>query len=63
MEKRLGKPMLWRGRLLTSTSLSPMFSRQAAALRRTMWSQRLASSEFDFACLLVADQGERVVRF
>ena len=26
MEKRLGKPMLRRGRLLTSTSLSPMFS-------------------------------------
>ena len=41
----------------------PDVLRQAAALRRTMWSQRLASREFDFACLLVADQGERVVGF
>jgi len=36
---------------------------QAAALRRRMWSQRLASSNFDFASLLVAEQGGRVVGF
>ena len=41
----------------------PDVLRQAAALRRTMWSQRLASSDFDFASLLVADQGGRVVGF
>ena len=28
-----------------------------------MWSQRLASSDFDFASLLVADKGGRVVGF
>jgi RimJ/RimL family protein N-acetyltransferase len=41
----------------------PDVLRQAAALRRKMWSQRLASSDFDFASLLVADQGGRVVGF
>lgn len=41
----------------------PDVLRQAAALRRTMWSQRLASSGYDFASLLVANQGGRVVGF
>jgi RimJ/RimL family protein N-acetyltransferase len=41
----------------------PDVLRRAATLRRTMWSQRLASSDFDLASLLVADQGGRVVGF
>lgn len=41
----------------------PDVLRQAAAHRRTMWSQRLTTSDFDFASLLVADQGGRVVGF
>ena len=41
----------------------PDVLRLAAVIRRTMWSQRLASSNFDFASLLVADQGGRVVGF
>jgi RimJ/RimL family protein N-acetyltransferase len=41
----------------------PDVLRHAAAQRRTMWSQRLAKSDFDFASLLVADQGGRVVGF
>jgi RimJ/RimL family protein N-acetyltransferase len=41
----------------------PDVLRQAAALRRTMWSQRLASSDFDFTGLLVAYHGGRVVGF
>jgi RimJ/RimL family protein N-acetyltransferase len=36
---------------------------QAAAIRRTMWSRILASSDFDFAGLLVAEQGGLVVGF
>jgi RimJ/RimL family protein N-acetyltransferase len=41
----------------------PNVLRQAAAHRRTMWSRRLTSSDFDFASLLVAEQGGRVVGF
>ena len=41
----------------------PDVLRQAAALRRAMWSRRLASSDFDFTSLLVAEQGGRVVGF
>jgi RimJ/RimL family protein N-acetyltransferase len=41
----------------------PDVLRHAAARRRTMWSQRLARSDFDFDSLLVADQGGRVVGF
>ena len=41
----------------------PDVLRQAAASRRTMWSQRLANNDFDFASLLVVDQGGHVVGF
>jgi len=37
--------------------------RRAAEIRRTMWSRRLASRDFDLSGLLVADQGGRVVGF
>jgi len=63
MEKRLGKPMLRPGEVAYVDLFEPDVLRQAAALRRTMWSQRLASSDFDFASLLIADQGGRVVGF
>ena len=41
----------------------PDVLREAAAMRRSMWSHWLASSDFDFASLLVAVQGGRVVGF
>ena len=42
---------------------APDVLREAATARRAMWSRRLASAEFDFATLLVAEQGGRVVGF
>jgi RimJ/RimL family protein N-acetyltransferase len=36
---------------------------QAAAVRRTMWSHLLVGNDFDFAKLLVAEQGGRVVGY
>jgi RimJ/RimL family protein N-acetyltransferase len=41
----------------------PDVLQEAAAHRRTMWSQRLARSDFDFASLLVADRDGRVLGF
>ena len=41
----------------------PEVLRRAAATRRTMWGQMLASSDFDFAGLLVAEQSGHVVGF
>jgi RimJ/RimL family protein N-acetyltransferase len=41
----------------------PGVLRQAAAFRRTMWSRVLAGGDFDFAGLLVAEQGGQVVGF
>ena len=41
----------------------PDVLRQAAAFRRTMWSQLLTSNDFDLAGLLVAEQGKHVVGY
>jgi RimJ/RimL family protein N-acetyltransferase len=41
----------------------PDVLRRAAARRRTMWRQILASNGFDFASLLVAEQSGRVVGY
>jgi RimJ/RimL family protein N-acetyltransferase len=41
----------------------PEILRQAAAIRRTMWGHILASTEFDFSGMLVAEQGARVVGY
>ncbi len=41
----------------------PDVLRRAAARRRTMWHQILTSDDFDFASLLVAEQGGRVVGY
>jgi RimJ/RimL family protein N-acetyltransferase len=43
--------------------VEPDALRQAAAMRRARWGRILARSDFDFARLLVADQGGRVVGF
>jgi RimJ/RimL family protein N-acetyltransferase len=41
----------------------PGVLQQAAAFRRTMWSQLLANRDFDLTGLRVAEQGNRVVGF